>query len=36
MKRIKIKETRGNVICTKLHYAQSYETEMETVTYRAE
>ena len=28
MKQIKIKETRGSVICTKLNYAKSYETEM--------
>lgn len=32
MKQIKIKETRGNVICTKLNYAKSYEIEMERVT----
>ena len=32
MKQIKIKETRGNLICTELSYANSHEIEMERVT----
>ena len=32
MKQIKIKETRGNLNCTELSYANSHEIEMERVT----
>ena len=36
MKQIKTKETRGNVICTKLNYAKSYEIEMGKSNFGAE